>query len=381
MLTLLMTAGALFTAASGCASSGSRHPDYPAGRPLPLSVGVYLEPTLTRLPTGASSSGAGDDSAAGMLHFTREAKDVLEELVVALVGESALVERAVQLDARSLADAVREGRDHDLLVGVGLRTADGFPGRVRGDLATLEVLSWLFGGIPSWYVPTREYDLGATAMALELTDMNHPEVRGWLADEAGDPAAPPGPDFEVVAKIERQGLSLAERSAFADEPGDYLLTIVVPPMVVTSGSSRGASEALTRKISSRLHDGLKQTLRRRLVELEVASPLRVVIDTSAIGGLGAFNFDLVSDRGAPLEALDVHRRTGGAASYHWKATDAELGNLDAALASSEDGRLTVALADPIPLVEGENMIKVSVLRQDGVRTTRSVVVLRGGAER
>jgi hypothetical protein len=345
-----------------------------------LSVGVYLEPTRTQLPAGTALPAADDPGAGSRLQFTRDEQDVLKKFASAMVGESALVERAVRLDAKGLADAIREGRNYDLLIGVGFKTGGDYPYEIRGDLATLEVFSWLFGGIPSWYVPTQEFDVGGTEMALEITDMNHPSVRQWLADEAADLDAPPGPDFEIVAKIEKQGLSLNDRSALDDDMQDYLMTIVVPPMVVMADSSKEASKALTRKISTRLHDDLKEALRGRLVALEAASPLRVVIRRPAIDEFGTFGFDLVSDQSAPLEALDVYRlasKASGAAPYRWVPTAAEIEQLDKALASSDDGRFEVELSDPIQLAEGMNVIKVRVLRKDGVRTTRTVVVFQG----
>ena len=131
---------------------------------LPYSVGVFLQ----------ESAGAGMDPLA--------AQAVLDATCNALQGDGAVVSRALSLSSRTIPAALREGRNMDFLVGVRLETETALPEPVvSSGAATLEVLTWLFGGIPSWFVPTLEYPLSG-GMEMVVFDLNDSNTRSQLSN-------------------------------------------------------------------------------------------------------------------------------------------------------------------------------------------------------
>ena len=389
---------------SGCGATGG-HPDYPAHRPFPIAVGVYFDEAGSVLPAGSvvpESSDPDEPTATqSTLRFTRDASSVLAAFVDDLAVRAPVVAHAEALEARTLAGALREGMDLDYIVGLRLVAPSECEYEISTGLAAVEIFSWLFGGIPSWFVPSRDYVVDSE-MALQVSDMNHRDVQAWLRSREGDGA--PGSDFELVAKRARTGMSLHDRSpiggdgALEDGALDYVLTIVIPPLAVDAENSDVASDSLTAKLCAELHNQLEPALRAELVAREIDSPLRIVFGDAPIDANGIFKFDLISDGASKLKALDVHRiaeKESGEPHYRWEPTDEQLAQLDEALSAGDPssgsieiegeegvgggvtGRLPVELADLIPLVPGRNILKVRVLREDGVRTSRSWVVFVG----
>jgi hypothetical protein len=364
---------------AGCAATGGG--DYASGRRLPLSVGVYFDAAGSRFPTGGpparEDGSVADIGVSQPLAFAGDPQQIVDTLADVLAVEEAVVERAVPLVSRDRAGALREGKSHDFVLGVRLQTPPEYGDEISAANALVEAITWLFGigFFPSWFIPTHEYAV-ETELALDAVDLNHPEVQRWLEAGSGT-SAPPEPAFDLVERVETKGLSLFDRARLVDDADDYLLTVLIPPMFVVPGDTATASESLTAAVISELCASLVESLRDRLTELELSSPLRVVFADPAVDARGILRFDILSTGAARLNALDVYRlasRESGLAPYGWGPSAAQLRGLDQALAQSRDGRVPVELAEPMPLAAGINVIKVRILRDDGVRASRTVVV-------
>jgi len=364
-----LLAGAL---ASGCATAPA-DPDYPAGAPLPYHVGVYAHADWGGPPAGVSAPDA--------VGYDMPPQAVLADLARALEARGVFA-RVEPLAATSTEQALAEGRHLDFVLSARLAARRTFDEpEIHAGWATLEVFTWLFGGIPSWFVPTIQYPTDAE-MSVETLDMNQPRVRGWLEAAAGeDGASEPAPtlDQEFTARSLTGDSSLYERADFTDDIEQYLWTIIVPPMLLVPGNAERCSASLTGEVNDDLWGQIARGLKARLIDDDRVKPLRVVFRPSP-DDPSLVILDIYSEGGAPLRVMDLHRRqVGGTAQrYHWKADAAAIESANTALAGGTAGKARVEHA--VPLVPGDNLITVRALRSDGVRVSRSWVIRNEGEE-
>lgn len=331
---------------SGC-SGGPRRMPSNGSTVLPYSVGVFLKASVTA-PEGAES--------------------ILETVCTALEADDAIVSRALALSSTTTADALREGRNMDFLIGVRLKAEEILPEPVvsSGD-AALEVLAWLFGGLPSWFVPTLEYPLTGE-MELEVIDLNDRKVRDWLK-LSGQPSVPT-PAYKLRSSGGSRFLSLVDRSGGQEGLDNYLLSIVMPPMYV-SGDPEAVRDALNEEALAGFLGELLEELRGHLGRDEEERSLRVVFPAGLEGS--SFAFDLVSAAG--IRVLDLHRLAEETERYRWVLRGDELQRVNGIL--EREGRARVEVPGGIPLVVGKNLIKVRALRNDGTRISRTTVIFSG----
>ena len=330
----------------GCSGGPPRMPSG-GSTVLPYSVGVFLKAPATA-PEGTETT--------------------LETVCAALEADDAVVSRALALSSTTTADALREGRNMDFLIGVRLKAEEILPEPVvsSGD-AALEVLTWLFGGLPSWFVPTLEYPLTGE-MELEVIDLNDRKVRDWLK-LSGQPSVPT-PAYKLRSSGGSRSLSLVDRSGGDESLDNYLLSIVMPPMYV-SGDPEAVKSALNEEALAGFLGELMEELRGHLGRDEEESALRVVFPAGLEDS--SFAFDLVSAAG--IRVLDLHRLAEETERYRWVLRGDELQRVNGIL--GREGRARVEVPGGIPLVAGKNLIKVRALRNDGVRISRTAVIFSG----
>ena len=320
---------------------------------LPYSVGVFLQ----------ESAGAGMDPLA--------AQAVLDATCNALQGDGAVVSRALSLSSRTIPAALREGRNMDFLVGVRLETETALPEPVvSSGAATLEVLTWLFGGIPSWFVPTLEYPLSG-GMEMVVFDLNDSNTRSWL--KQAESASSPPPAHKLVFAGGSRSLSLVDRSDGAGAIDNYLMSIIMPPLFV-AGDPEMVRGVLNKEATAGFIEKLREELRSRLLGEERGRPLRVVFPRAS--SRAGFAFDLFSSEPAGVRVLDLHRIAEGAETFRWVLRGAELQRVNGLL--EKDGQARIEVPGGVPLVAGRNLVKVRALRKDGIRVSRTVILISDG---
>ena len=320
---------------------------------LPYSVGVFLQ---------EQAGGVNDPVAA---------QAVLDAACTALQDDDAVVSRALALSSTTTPAALREGRNMDFLVGISLKTETVLPEpEVSLGDATLEVVTWLFGGIPSWFVPTLEYPLSGR-MELAVFDLNNQEIRNWL--KLTEPPSPPPPAHNLISSGGSRSLSLVDRSGGAGAVENYLLSIIMPPMLV-EGDPEMVRGVLNEEALSGFLERLRKDLRTRLLRDEKEKPLRVIFPKESSGG--AFAFDLFSRSPGGIRALDLHRIAEGAERYRWVLRGDELQRVNGIL--EEGGQARIEVPGGVPLVAGRNLVKIRALRNDGIRVSRTVVLILDG---
>ena len=333
-------------ALSGCSAGPSRTPSG-GSAVLPYSVGVFL-----KAPSGGGAAPA-------------EAKAVLETVCTALETDDAVVSRARALGSMVTAAALREGRNMDFLVGVSLKTEEVLPEpEISSGAAALEVLCWLFGGIPSWFLPTLEYRLSGE-MELDVIDLNHQKVRDWLKSSGG--ASIPALDYKLRSSGGSRSLSLIDRSGGDGGFSNYLLSVIMPPMLV-SGDSKAVKSALNKEATAGFLRELKDDLRGQLGRDEEERTFRVIFPAGSRGG--SFAFDLVS--AGEIRALDLHRLAGKTKPWRWVLRGDELQRVNRVIEG--EGRARIVVPGELPFVAGRNLVKVRAMRNDGTRISRTVLV-------
>lgn len=338
-----------FLVLPGCSGGGTLKS--PGGSSvLPYSVGVFLEAPA---PEGPGSTAA---------------ESILENVCASLQTDDAVVSRALALSSTTAPAALREGRNMDFLVGVRLKTEETLPEpEVSSTEATLEVFTWLLGGIPSWFVPTLEYPL-AGGMELDVFDLNDQETRHWL--KLSEQVPPPAPAYRLRSSGGSRSLSLVDRSGGVGGINNYLLSIIMPPMLV-KGEPETVRSVLNEEAVTGFLEELRNGLRVRLGRDEKEKPLRVVFAQETEDG--SFAFDLLSRPPAGIRVLDLHRIAEGAERFRWVLRGDELQRVNRLLERDERARIEVP--GGIPLVVGRNLVKVRALRNDGIRVSRTVVLI------
>ena len=352
----------------GCSSVPSAEETLERG-PLPYEVGVFVDEEALQLPPGALPE--------SVVRYLDDGDALLEHLQDAISVEQAVVSRVVRLSATRRAEAVRESAGLDLLLAVGFETPEEFPPNgLSGAWMSLEVVSWLFGGIPSWFVPSMLYRTGVE-MRVEGLDLHQPRVDRWLASH--DEGAPDF-DWRQEYQVDDRNISLTDRAAIRDRPGDYALTILVPPSVVKPGNPARLSRSLTDSINAELGSALAEGLRAQLLDEVAMGPLGVAFvspDPNRVHEDPELELTLAiaSSDGVPISRLMVSRQVSGADPYLWEADAPELEALAQRLA--EFGGTAAFAPFPVsarlPLEPGENVVKVRLSRTDGIGTVRTMV--------
>ena len=317
---------------------------------FPYSVGVFLKASAAR------------ESA--------EAEAALERICAALESDDALVSRALALSATTTSSALREGRNLDFLVGVSLEREEVLPEpQISSGAAALEVATWLFGGLPSWFVATHEYRLTG-GMEFEVIDLNDQKVRAWLKLSVESPV--PTPTYKLRSSGGSRSLSLVDRSPGDGAMDNYLQSIVMPPMYIR-GEPAAVINVLNEEAVAGFLEELKGELRGHLARDEKERPLRIIISDRSAPSTFAFELLSAADRLDPgLRVLDLHRLAEGVERYRWVLRGDELVRVNQELEAK--GRARIELADGLPVVPGRNLVKVRALGADGVRISRTVVI-------
>lgn len=334
---------------TGC-SGGSVRNSSGSSEVFPYSVGVFLKASAAREPAGAEAA--------------------LGRICAALESDDALVSRALALSSTTTSSALREGRNLDFLVGVSLETEEVLPEpRISSGAAALEIVTWLFGGLPSWFVATHEYRLTG-GMEFEVIDLNDQKVRAWLKISAESPV--PTPAYKLRSSGGSRSLSLVDRSPGDGAMDNYLQSIVMPPMYIP-GESAAVINVLNEEAVAGFLEELKGELRGHLGRDEKERPLRIILSGRSDPSTFAFELLSAADRLDPgLRVLDLHRLAEGVDRYRWVLRGDELVRVNQELETK--GRARIELADGLPVVPGRNLVKVRALGTDGVRISRTVVI-------
>ena len=356
----------------GCANQELRENHLQTRGPLPYQVGVYLdtESLPYRLPRM-------DEDGMYVQYQAREER-ILEMVEDALAGEEPVVSHVVVLRANTRSAAIDEARGLDLLLGVGFETVDEFSEISRsGAWGTLEIFTFFFGGIPSWFVPTVIYKTPAR-LTVGTLDLHQPRVREWYNDAERE--GTPEFDWSDTFESTEQGTSLWDRSSSGS---DYLWVFLVPPMFMVPGDVAVLSESLTRSINDELAGQVAAALRDRLLSEDWVRPLAVVFlapDPMELleGERTVLRLGLVNRRGGELRRLEVLRLAPGAEDYRWQASPEDLSELGDRFAALEDTNKNVSFEIPalIPVAGGANLVKVRMVHESGEQIVRTMLYVR-----
>lgn len=401
LLALTFWAGLVICAAAGC-KTREIEPEKTFERgPLPYHVGVYLDldsfhfparPVLDTPPDSGNPvrAAASEEPTPppASIGFALAPEEFLEGVVAALVKDPTSASQVKVLAATSRARALQEAAGLDVLLAVGLEARPEFDEHDwLWGWAGIEVVSWLFGGVPAWFVPTVDY---VTEGRLKVDGLD-------LHSRAGSDVSPF--DWKETLESPRQNVSLWDRSHPFDRPIDYLATLLIPPMFLVPGDPERLSLEIANDMTRDLGAKLVISLRGHLLEAEPRRALSVAFvspdplspiegetillrlgiasrDEGPAGGTGR-------GAGARIRALDVDRFSAGAEPFRWTmsrgAMEALSRDQEAAAKQSGgegSGYTLIDVTEPIPLEKGQNSIKVRILREDGERVTRTMVYFR-----
>ncbi|HVR74278.1 MAG TPA: hypothetical protein VMT52_08100 [Planctomycetota bacterium] len=401
LLALALLVGLVPCVGSGC-KTREIDPERTFERgPLPYHVGIYLDLDSFQFPArpvvdsppdtdDAARAAASEESMppAARIAFALAPEEFLEGVAAALVKDPTSASQVKVLAATSRAQALEEASGLDVLLAVGLEARPEFDEHDwLWGWAGIEVVSWLFGGIPAWFVPTVDY---VTEGRLVVDGLD-------LHSRAGSDVSPF--DWKETLESPRQNVSLWDRSHPLDRPIDYLATLLIPPMFLLPGDPDRLSLEIANDMTRDLGEKLVVSLRGHLLEAEPRRALSVAFVSpdplASIEGetillrLGIASRDegLAGDTGpgagARIRAMDVHRLSSGAEPFRWTMSRGAMEGLsrDLEVAAKESGaagsRYTLLdVTEPIPLEKGQNTIKVRILREDGERVTRTMVYFR-----
>jgi hypothetical protein len=371
-----LTAAALCLAAVGllgCAQVSPAAGGAPS-LPLPYSLGIFYDAAGGREPIGE----LGD--SAVRLDLSRER--LLKTVADALEIEYGVVAHTRILPARNLGEALVAGEDLDFLMAVNLRAPPAYR-RYSRPFATsaLEIVAWLFGGVPAWFVPSVRYATEAE-LVVQVLDRSGSEARAWEVSRKDREAAAPTPGFGFGMRIDSpaQSLSLWERSSLTKRPEDYLLTIVAPPMFVVPGDLRQASASLTEKVSADFTAQLAEALANRFSEDESNLDLRVTdfeVVSDPASGSARVRFRLWSRAPATLAALatlEVRWAGASGAPTAWIAGAGALRGWNEALRAAPGGAIDVDVPQDVAIKPGPNLVQVRLLLLDGGFLSRTAVL-------
>lgn len=333
--------------------------------PLPFHAAIYVASAA-----GIDEATSSAESRRGV-SFRIGASALADELARSLESPPGVVSVATVVSAANLDEAIDAARREsaDCVLVLDFQTAEGYRDFERPlGWASLEILSWLFGGVPSWFVPTLQY---VTNTTLEVRGLD-PAAEGSLA-----------PAWRETIASRTQGASLWDRSDIWDRPLDYVATIVVPPMLLASATPERLAGELTQSTILEVAEGLRDCVRRKLSDVEAAAPLSVAFLTPPPARrLDANSFRarlaISSLDGSGVRAMDLIRLAEGSELFRWQATREDLQRLNEGLktAGSSGAYFEYAVPSEIPLAYGENVIKVRLLREDGRMVTRTATYRR-----
>lgn len=347
----------------GCAGSASRDADDLDSGALPFRVAVYFDERGSSLPVLSTEE---EPSPYPIFRWT--GRDIAASIARSLVDDHELVSDAVVIEAPSQDEARQAAQNYEYLLLLSLEAPPNFapPERSWG-WGTLEVVSWLFGGIPSWFVPTVSYPT-ATHLTGHFVDMN--EASAGTGEEA---------PLDQNVFVRSTSLSLWQRCAIGENPGEYALSLVVPPMVLRPEDKIAEGEKVTAELMEELGDEFARALRPALVERELERTFRVSFLEPAPGASVSGKFPRVlvavtSQDSVPIAKLEVRRYATDVPTFRWVASEDRIAAINDQLVAEEGGgRARFQVPVELPLVPGRNVVRVGAVRNDGTRLTRTVV--------
>jgi hypothetical protein len=355
-------------------------------------VGEPTEPNEADSETGSPPGPSSDGSSTSVespVQFVIPPSAFLSSLADALDGESGIVAKATPIDAENREAAVANARRLlcDKVLILSFETDPEYRELSRpAGWVTLEIVCWLFGGIPAWFVPTVHFDTHTRLVVegIDLTSPASPSTNGASGDGADAPSGPSRlADWRVSLPCDPQGTSLWDRSDPLDRPLEYVSTIVVPPLIHAPGTPDRVSAEISGEVQDELAGRLRELARERLSS-ELLNPTCAAVFVSPDPRESTEGESIrlrlgIANRGpARIVAMDVSRIVKGGTVVRWQATAEDLQTLSTAIGSGEDP-LGYALFDvprEFPLGVGENYFKVRILREDRVMSTSSMRYVR-----
>src|SRR5690606_10843047 len=121
--------------------------------------------------------------------------------------------------------------------------------------------------------------------------------------------------------VRSTSLSLWNRAPIGENPGNYALTLFVPPMALRSENRVEEGEQVTANLVSELVDAFATILRRDLVGQELDRPFRVAflspVAGSSISGRPLVRLEVVSRGGVSIKALELRREAESVPVFIW----------------------------------------------------------------
>lgn len=371
---------------AGCAGPTTPEESFQR-RPLPYHVCVFVDREklgfVAADPPAAEPERGGSDGNGGAelppepvkVRFLLDAETLAAQVARSLAGDARAVSLARVIEARSRVAAMQmaQSTNADLLVAIGFETRPEYqdPSWSFG-WGALEILSWLFGGVPAWFVPSLDFTT-LSRLKVELVDL-----RGQTpGKERPEQAVAWQKDFDAPL----QNVSLWDRSYPFERPLDYLATLLVPPFVLQPGDPGRLSAELTGDVTADLQGQFSDSLRAHLIASEKTAPVSIAFlspdpDEDLLASTSIRLRVGIASRGpARIAAVDVHRFATGAEKFRWILSQQGITETFGAAAAevAPDGYVTFDVPTEIPIVTGENIIKIRVLRDDGLVVTRTMV--------
>lgn len=318
-----------------------------------------------------------DPDSARVQYLGRD-EEILQMVDGALFGEAPVVSHLVVLKANTREAALKEAQGLDLLLAVGFDAASEYTETEYSPAwGTLEIVTFLFGGIPSWFVPTVAFETPAR-LAVGALDLHQVDVKAWYENSRSEDVPPF--DWSDTLRATAQETSLVDRtSRFTD----YLWVLLIPPMVVVPGEietlSRTLTEGVNRELASRLADTLRDRLRsqdwvRRLAVVFLEpDPLEVIAEDEMDLKLSLANRD-----GGELRRFEVLRLAPNTTDFRWQASTEELDELGDRFRALTDSKDYVRFEVPerIPVAQGANIVKVRMVHESGEQVVRTMLYVR-----
>ncbi len=359
----------IVAAATGCSSTRqlTESDQAQARGPLPYHTGIFLDTEKL----GYHRPPEQDELA---IQYVGDDAQLLEVVRAALDGS--VVTLCEVLDAKTRSEARQQAEGLDLLVAIGFDSAPNFSEYDRSvGWGALEVATFLFGGIPSWFVPTVRYSTPAR-LRVEVLELHQPKAKTWLQGDDDDV------EFDWLQEISSAGqpTSLWDRSR---QGLDYALTIIAPPMLVVPGDPDHLSNSLTEGVNDELAGTASATIKDRILLHEWTSPLSVVFlspdpNEIVVGDTMDLRLSVSAREGGSLREFNVLRVSPNADDFEWRATSRQLETLNAALAKRVDptAGVKVRVPLPIPVVDGGNLVKVRVVHESGEDIVRTMFYVK-----
>ena len=354
--------------ASGCSTvdNDAAADQAQARGPLPYHVGLFLD--LDGVDNRWPDESTKNKEMRVRYESTKD--DFLRLVAKSISIDRPVVSQVEILEATSRKEALAKARGLDLLIAVGFETSTEYSDYSRSPgWGTLEILSWLFGGIPSWFVPTVQHET-PSRLNVEAIDL-HRNSSGQEED---------GPHWKLAVETNNHATSLWDRSSSF---GDYALTIVAPPMAIVPGEEAVLSQSLTSLVNESLGTELGDELKEKLLATDWVNPLAVVflspdplelIESESV----TLKLSLANRYGSELRSFEVARLASDGDTIHWQASPNQLNELNKRFAALTNSSHYVPFVLPgeVPISPGGNLIKVKLAAANGESVVRTMFYVR-----